>query len=77
MKKNIIAFLGLMALSTVITFGKGINEKEVTATANNLPDSLPAIESPAPQNTKSAKAPTYSPEQIAKMIGLELSSSKK
>lgn len=77
MKKNIIAFLGLMALSTVITFGKGINEKEATATANNLPDSLPTIESPAPQNTKPAKAPTYSPEQIAKMIGLELSSAKK
>ena len=73
MKNSIATFICAMALSTTFVFANHIEDKAMATANKALPASAPAIESPAPQNTKfTGELNKYTPAQKASIVGLKL-----
>jgi len=76
MKKLATIFVFAFALSTTISFANNAEDKATITSAQSLPASLPAIETPAPQRTKTATEQKFSPAQKAAQVDLKLTSVK-
>ncbi|WP_221390328.1 hypothetical protein [Dyadobacter sp. NIV53] len=71
MKNSITTFICAMALTTTFAFAN--TEDKAVSVKNSLPASVPVIESPAPQNVKSAGAYNkYTPAQKASIVELKV-----
>ena len=78
MKTSVTTFICAMALTTTIAFGNHIEDKAAGDVKKSLPASVPAMESPAPEKTKSTSDYNkYSPSQKAAIVELKLKGTAK
>ena len=74
--KKITTFICALALSITFAFSNSAEDKAISAAKNALPVSIPAVETPAPQQVKAASnSNKLTPAQKASIVELNLSKS--
>ncbi|WAC10240.1 hypothetical protein [Dyadobacter pollutisoli] len=73
MKNSVTSFVCAMALSTSLVFGNHIDDKAKFTAKLPLPAATPALETPAPQHTKTVdNFNKYTPAQKAAIVELKV-----